>query len=276
MYEVYFNLKEKPFTITPDPGYFYSSYKHQQALDSLLYAINDRRGFVVITGEIGSGKTTVCRTLLNRLDCNVKTAIINNTHLTNKQLIANILDEFEVCYDDGDKYQLLRQLNDFFIEQHAADNIIVLIIDEAQNLSRSVLEELRMLSNFETDKAKLVQIVLMGQPELKDKLYHKSLTQLRQRVAIHYHLDGLTIEETYQYVKHRVAVASHDPEINKNLFSSEALDALYKYSNGIPRLVNIICDNALLTAYAHDHHQISFETIIEAVEDNNIIKNQVI
>ena len=173
MYEHYFGLKEKPFNITPDPSYFYPSHGHKEVLDSLVYAINDKRGFVVITGEIGSGKTITCRTLLSRLERGTKVAIITNTHLTCKQLIVNILEEFEVQYEQGDKFKLLKQLNDFLIEEHSLDNNVVLIIDEAQNLSRSVLEEVRMLSNLETEKSKLIQIILIGQLRALNSLEQK-------------------------------------------------------------------------------------------------------
>lgn len=274
MYENYFNLKEKPFSITPDPYYFFASHKHKEALDSLLYAIHDRRGFVVITGEIGSGKTTTCRTLLSQLPKTTRVAVVTNTHLTNKQLLMNILEEYEVDYDEGDKYQLLKQLNEFLIEQHALDHDVVLIIDEAQNLSKMVLEEVRMLSNLETEKSKLIQIILMGQPELKEKLYHKKLAQLRQRVAIHYHLEPLTIEETFDYIKYRIMQAAVNADQAQELFTVEAIDLIYRYSDGIPRLINIICDNSLLTAYAHDKHQVTAEIVRDAVKDNTIFEEK--
>ncbi len=272
MYEEYFGLVEKPFNITPDPKYFYMSAKHREALDSLLYAIADRRGFVVITGEIGSGKTITCKTLLSRLDENVKAALITNTYLTNKQLIMNILEEFGVPYEPGDKYVLLRQLRQFFEDEYSMGHTVVLIIDEAQNLSRQALEEIRMLSNFETEKDKLVQIILIGQPELKDKLYHKSLQQLRQRVSIHYHLVPLTGDETIDFIRHRVRAASKSESIERSLFTSDAMAAIHKYSGGVPRLINIIADNSLLTAYARDVKIVDSGIVNEAVRDSNIMK----
>ena len=274
MYEQYFGLKEKPFNITPDPVYFYPSHRHKEALDSLVYAINDRRGFVIITGEIGAGKTITCRTLLTKLERGTKVAVITNTHLTNKQLIMNVLEEFEVQYEKGDKFNLLKQLNDYLIEQHSLDNNVVLIIDEAQNLSRTTLEEVRMLSNLETEKAKLIQIVLMGQPELKDKLRLKSLAQLRQRVSIHYHIGPLSIEDTAEYIRFRLAQANANGIAKDDLFSLDSISLLYQYSEGIPRLINIICDNALLTAYAHDCRTVTPDIIQDAVKDNNIFEKK--
>ncbi len=274
MYEQYFNLKEKPFNITPDPSYFYPSHKHKEALDSLVYAINDRRGFVIITGEIGAGKTITCRTLLTKLERGTKVAVITNTHLTSKQLLMNILEEFEVQYEEGDKFKLLKQLNEFLIEQHSLDNNVVLIVDEAQNLSRSVLEEIRMLSNLETEKVKLIQIILMGQPELKDKLRLRSLAQLRQRVSIHYHIGPLTLEDTVEYIRYRLMQAGVNGTSKDDIFSLESVSLLYQFSGGIPRLINIICDNALLTAYAHDCRQITPEIIHDAVKDNNIFEKR--
>lgn len=274
MYEHFFGLSEKPFNITPDPKYFFSSPKHREALDSLIYAIHDRRGFVVITGEIGSGKTITCRTLLTRLNKSTKVAMITNTHLTNKQLILNILEEFNVPVAEGDKYQLLKQLNEFLLDEYAQDNEVVLIIDESQNLSKQALEEVRMLSNLETEKAKLIQIILMGQPELKDKLYHKRLAQLRQRIAIHYHLSPLTKEETRTYIRHRLSQACEDQSQTPELFADDAIDLVFKYSDGVPRLVNIICDNSLLTAYANDQRHVTAEIVHDALKDNTIFEHK--
>jgi general secretion pathway protein A len=274
MYEHFFEFTEKPFNITPDPKYFFSSPKHLEALDSLIYAIHDRRGFVVITGEIGSGKTITCRTLLTRLDKTAKVAIITNTHLTNKQLILNILEEFSVPVSGGDKYSMVKQLNEFLLEEYSHDNQVVLIIDEAQNLSRQALEEVRMLSNLETEKAKLIQIILMGQPELKDKLYHKKLAQLRQRIAIHYHLNPLTKDETRTYIQYRLSKASQNGSPLSDLFAEDAIDLIFKYSDGVPRLINIICDNSLLSAYANDQRRVTAEIVHEALKDNTIFEHK--
>ncbi|MGD9014470.1 MAG: AAA family ATPase, partial [Candidatus Omnitrophota bacterium] len=187
MYENFYHLKEKPFNLNPDSKFFFPSEKHTEALSSLLYTINERRGFAVITGEIGSGKTTVCRTLLNKLESGTKLALITNTHLTPKQLICAILEELDVEFNyNWSKTKLLACLNAYLIEQLSLNFNVILVIDEAQNLNLKTLEEVRMLSNLETEKEKLIQIVLLGQPELKDKLDSEDLVQLRQRVSIYY------------------------------------------------------------------------------------------
>jgi len=270
MYEDFFGLAEKPFTITPDSKYFYPSQKHKETLDRLIYAINDQRGFVIITGEIGSGKTITCRTLLSKLDRGTKVAMITNTYITNKQLLLNLLDELEVENDGGDKFKLLRQLNEYLLEQHALDNNVVLIIDEAQNLSNQVLEEVRMLSNLETEKSKLLQIILIGQPELKEKIRHKSLVQLRQRVSIHYHLGPLSIEDTAAYIRFRLERANANGVSKDDVFPPEAIRIIFRYSEGIPRLINIICDNALLTAYAHESQTVTPQIVVDAIKENDM------
>ncbi|HPT39810.1 MAG TPA: AAA family ATPase, partial [Candidatus Omnitrophota bacterium] len=191
MYEKFYGFTEKPFNTTPDSKFFFPSAKHAEALNSLVYAIDERKGFVVITGEIGAGKTTVTRTLLNRLNVDTRVALITNTHLTCKELIVNILEEFEVDFQPGSKQRLISQLNDYLIKQLAANINMVLIIDEAQNLPTKVLEEVRMLSNLETEKDKLIQIILVGQPQLKTKLEHAKLEQFKQRIAVFYHLNSL-------------------------------------------------------------------------------------
>src|SRR3990167_3474197 len=208
MYESFFGLKEKPFRMTPDPRYFYPSAKHTDALNHMVYERGERRGFVVITGEIGAGKTALSRVLFQKLDPMTKTAIIRNTQLTAKDLITLTLEELEIPYRPGStKMQLINRLNDFLIEQLRQGNNVVLLIDEAQNLKPNVLEEVRMLSNLETETEKLIQIILMGQPELKSKLWLKELTQLRQRVTLHYHLMLLDEFETVAYISHRLPVA---------------------------------------------------------------------
>ena len=208
MYEPFFGLREKPFRMTPDTRYFYLSTRHNEALNHMIYAIEERRGFVVITGEIGCGKTTLSRVLFQRLDPMTKTAIIRNTHLSAKDLVAMTVEELEIPYKPGStKTQLISQLNEYLVEQLRHNNNVVLLIDEAQNLKPAVLEEVRMLSNLETETEKLIQIILMGQPELKPKLWLKELTQLRQRVTLHYHLTPLDMTETAGYVNHRLHVA---------------------------------------------------------------------
>ena len=233
MYEKYYNFFEKPFNTTPDSKFFFPSPKHAEAMNSLLYAINERKGFVVITGEIGAGKTTVVRAVLNKLGVNTRVALITNTYLTNKELIAEILDEFEIEHTGGTKQKLLSKLNQFLIQQLSADANIVLIIDEAQNLSTKVLEEVRMLSNLETEKEKLIQIILLGQPQLRAKLENAKLEQFKQRISVYYHLNALNRSETKEYIQHRlkmVTIGVGSPEI----FTNDAIELIYEQSRGVP------------------------------------------
>ncbi len=265
MYEAFFGLKEKPFRMTPDTRYYYPSAKHVDALNHMVYAIEERRGFVVITGEIGSGKTTLSRVLFQKLDPRTKTAIIRNTHLTAKDLVTAALDELEVPTRPGStKTQLIGKLNEFLIDQLREDNNVVLLIDEAQNLKPSVLEEVRMLSNLETETEKLIQIILMGQPELKSKLWLKELTQLRQRVSLHYHLGALDAGETAGYITHRLHVAGAN---GSPVFDQAAMGKIFTYTHGVPRLINGICDRALLTGYVSEHRIVTARIIDEAAAE---------
>jgi general secretion pathway protein A len=268
MYNKFYGLKESPFNLTPNSRFFFASHKHTEALDSLIYAIDQRKGFVVITGEIGSGKTTVCRTLLSKLDRHTQIALITNTHLSGKDLLMTILEEFEIEFVPGSKSKLLSQLNAYLINQMQKDNNVVLIIDEAQNLKPSVLEEIRMLSNLETETEKLIQIILMGQPELKQKLSLNTLEQLRQRVAVYFHLSPLSLEEAQEYVRYRLKVASGT---DREYFSAGALMAIYDFSKGVPRIINQLCDNALLTGYVNEL-QIIDETIVKEVINESPIQ----
>jgi general secretion pathway protein A len=270
MYEKYYHLKEKPFNNNPDPRFFYPSPKHAEALDRLQYAIQERKGFVVVTGEIGAGKTTVCRALLNRLDdVQNEICVITNTHLNAKELIMSVLEDLKVPYKSGTKIKLLSQLNDYLIRQMQDNKSVILIVDEAQNLTPSVLEEVRMLSNLETDTDKLIQIVLMGQPQLRDKLKLRELEQFRQRIAVHYHLYPLSREETYGYVHHRLRVVSENG-VATSLFTSEALDVMYGFARGIPRLINYSCDNALLSGFVYERATIDKELMKEVVNESHL------
>jgi len=267
MYEKFYEFAEKPFNTTPDSKFFFPSPKHTEALNSLIYAINERKGFVVITGEIGAGKTTVCRTLLNKLELNTRVAAITNTHLTCKELIVQILEELEVEYQPGTKQKLLSQLNEHLIRQLASDINVVLIIDEAQNLSSKVLEEVRMLSNLETEKEKLIQIILLGQPQLKVKLQNVSLEQFKQRIAVFYHIPGLNQKETQEYIFHRIKLVSSNGFYD--IFSPRALDLIYEHSGGIPRVINLICDSALLSGYIYDSKKITEKIIGEVLKERD-------
>jgi general secretion pathway protein A len=262
MYTKYYNFTEKPFNTTPDSKFFFASPKHAEALNSLIYAINERKGFVVITGEIGAGKTTVCRTLLNKLNVNTKVATIINTHLSPKDLIAAILDEFDVGHAGGNKQKLLKALNQYLIQQLAADMNVVLIIDEAQNLTPAALEEVRMLSNLETQKDKLIQIILLGQPQLRAKLDNPRLEQFRQRIAVYYHLNTLNKEETRDYILHRLSLVSDTAR--GDIFEAAAIDMVFEHSRGVPRLINLACDSALLSGFV-DNSQVITPKIMEEV-----------
>jgi len=267
MYENFFGFLEKPFNTTPDSKFFFPSAKHTEALNSLIYAINERKGFVVITGEIGAGKTTVTRTLLSKLDVNTRIAMITNSHVTQKELIAQILEELEVEYKTGAKQKMLSQLNNFLIQQLSQDTNVVLIIDEAQNLTPKVLEEVRMLSNLETEKEKLIQIILVGQPELKKKLENQKLEQFKQRIAVFYHLTPLSQEETKAYIQHRLGLASGGKEVD--FFTPEAFELIYKYSKGTPRLINLVCDSALLSRYIYETKSITDKIIKEVIHERD-------
>ena len=263
MYEKFYGFRENPFRMTPDSKFFYPSPKHTEALSTLLYTVQQRKGFVVVTGEIGAGKTTVCQTLLRKLDLNTKVARVFNTHLTARELLIAILEDLEISYQAGTKGRLLSQLYDYLITQAFSGMNVVILIDEAQNLTPTVLEEVRMLSNLETEKEKLIQIILVGQPELKEKLQLPRLEQLRQRVALHYHITPLSVQETREYVQHRLAIAGGDPDA----FESEALDRVYAFSRGVPRLVNLICDSALLTGFLRETKTITRGMMEEVIRE---------
>ncbi len=269
MYQKFYGLSEAPFNLTPNSRFFFSSTKHMEALSTLIYAINERKGFVVITGDVGSGKTTVCRALLNQLDAGTQTALITNTYMSGKDLLMTILDDLEVDYKPGSKAKLHAQLNQYLIEQLRLDNNVVLIVDEAQNLTPRVLEEVRMLSNLETENEKLIQIVFLGQPELKKKLALASLEQLRQRIAVYFHLSPLTKEDMVQYINHRLKISSGT---SRKFFSDEAMHSIFKYSHGVPRLVNGICDSALLTGYIAEKSVIDDETIQEVIGESPMVQ----
>jgi general secretion pathway protein A len=269
MYEKFYGFTNKPFNLTPDSDFFFSSSKHEEALNRLLLAISERNGFAVITGEIGSGKTTVIRTLLNKLDPTTKVAVVLNTHLGKKELLTTILKDFGVECKSNSKTHILYALNDFLLEQAAKDTNVVLIIDEAQNLTPSVLEEVRMLSNLETEKEKLIQILLIGQPELKKKLMHPKMEQFAQRIVLYYHLEPLDYYETDNYIKHRLEKAGYAMKtpMNGYVFSKDAIDEIYKYSNGVPRLVNLACHNSLIAGLVYEAKHIDRAIAIEAIED---------
>lgn len=272
MYEKFYGFSEKPFNTTPDSKFFFPSPKHTEALNSMFYAVTERKGFVVITGEIGAGKTTITRALTHKFGVTTKIALITNTHLTTRELIEEILDDLEVSYRPGTKRKMLAQLNDYLIQQAAEDINVVVLIDEAQNLSPKVLEEVRMLSNLETEKDKLIQIILVGQPQLKRKLERPDLEQFKQRIAVYYHLNPLDRQETEEYIRHRLKVVSNGT--SPELFTGAAFDAVYKYSRGTPRLINLICDSALLSGYVEETKLITDRMIDEVMKERRILEEE--
>lgn len=265
LYLPYFNLKSHPFTITSDPAFIFFSRCHQEALDHLQYGIDNRLGFIEITGEIGCGKTTLCRALLNRLGPDTKTAYIFNSNLTETELMQTILSDLGLDPSHRKRYDLLSELNHYLIEQLALGNNVVAIIDESQNLSIPLLEQIRMLSNLETEKEKLLQIVLVGQPELRDRLNLPELKQLRQRIAIRYHLVPLSAEEVKKYIHHRLLIAGANGTTPS--FGEDALEAIYDYSRGVPRLINIVCDKALLLLFAREETHATADMVKECIDE---------
>ncbi len=247
MYLQHYNFQHLPFRNTPDPRFFYETPRHNEALANLIYAVEQRRGFVLLSGEIGSGKTLVTHLLLKHIEDHAQIALVRNTHLNSSQLIRLICDEFGVQVSgEADKAAMLLALNSFLIQQLAEDRLVVVIIDEAQNLSDKVLEELRMLSNLETSSEKLLQIVIVGQPELRDKVSQPHLEQLRQRIALSYHLEPLTLEEITAYIYHRMKIAGAEHTAR---FTPEAIAKVARFSRGTPRIINGLCDNALLYGF---------------------------
>lgn len=264
MYREFFGLKEKPFNITSDPNFLFLSRVHKEAFAHLLYGIKERKGFLEITGEIGAGKTTLCRALLGKLDRNTKSAFIFNSTLPELQLLQAILEDYGIIVHRRNKVSLLKQLNSFLIEELTRGNNVVLIIDEAQNLKPSILEEIRMLSNLETDKEKLFQIILVGQPELKNKLASPGLKQLRQRISVRFHITPLEKDEVADYINHRLSVAGSQGQI---AFDASAVDRIYTHSGGIPRLINTICDKSMLTAYVMGTRTITLAIVERSIHE---------
>ncbi|HEX2768055.1 MAG TPA: XrtA/PEP-CTERM system-associated ATPase [Geobacteraceae bacterium] len=265
MYESFFNLKSKPFDLLPNPEFLFPSKSHKRAMTYLDYGIRERTGFILLTGEVGSGKTTIIRDLINKRHERVILSKIFNTRVDDfDQLIAMVNEDFNLPIEGKDKIALLRDLNDFLIDQYARGNKPTLIIDEAQNLTPQILEEIRMLSNLETDDAKLLQIILVGQPELRKTLAMPSLLQLRQRISIYSHIHPLSRQEVEEYILHRMGVAGNREAVR---FSGESIDIIFTYSRGIPRLINIICDFLMISAFAEERTDIDKEMVQDIIGD---------
>ncbi len=266
MYYDFFGFREPPFSIAPDPRYLYLSERHKEALAHLMYGVQGQGGFIVITGEVGTGKTTVSRCFIENAPDHVDIALILNPRLSARELLSSICDEMEIPHDAGASIKVLVDLiNRDLLNAHAAGRHKVLMIDEAQNLSADVLEQLRLLTNLETAEKKLLQIVLLGQPELQQMLALPQLRQLNQRVTARYHLDAISKTEISAYLRYRLSVAG----ARGNIFSPSAIQALYRASNGIPRLINLISDRALLGAYAEGEHEITTAHIRQAAKEVN-------
>ena len=265
MYESFFSLKEKPFALTPNPRFLFLSKTHNEVYAHLIYGIESRAGFVEVTGEVGTGKTTILRTLLSHLDeSKYRVAFIFNPKLTAFELLRNINREFGIDDDGASNPDLIHSLNAFLLAENEAGRTPVLVIDEAQNLSGEVLEQIRLLSNLETEDDKLIQVILVGQPELRHHLSDHSLRQLNQRIAVRFQLRPLNREETASYILYRLNIAGRP---DGNLFSAAALKRVFACSGGIPRRVNLICDRSLLTAYSEEHGIISARDVNQAVKE---------
>lgn len=264
MYEAFFGFHERPFKLVPDPVFFFLSPSHEEALAHLTYALRQGEGFALVIGEVGTGKTTLCRHFLENLDENVETAYIFDPILEPIDLLKSVNSELGISSAGDNSRELINRLNTYLLERKREGNRVIVIIDEAQNLTFDVLEQLRLLSNLETTQSKLVQIVLVGQPELDKLLGSYQLRQLGQRISVTCRLAPLTLKETEKYINYRTSIASGR---SMALFSSGALREIYVFSGGIPRLINITCDRILLAAYTQNHHRISGKIAREAVQE---------
>jgi len=264
VYLEFYGLKQAPFDITPNPRFLFHSRKHREALNHLLYGIRERKGFVQLTGEVGAGKTTLCRALLEQLDGQFSTALILNPVLNSNELMKAIATEFGLDVKGLDRLETIAAISGFLLKQVEQRRETVLIIDEAQNLTEDLLEQVRLLSNIETDDRKLLQIILLGQPELRERLNSPNLRQLRQRITVRYHLKPLTRSETGQYIQHRLEVSGAK---GAPYFTRLALWRVHRYSCGIPRLVNAVCDKALLAGFVERSDRIDFRMIGRAIRE---------
>lgn len=268
MYQQFYGMREMPFHITPDPRFLYLAPTHQEALVHLRYGIREKKGFMVLTGEVGCGKTTICRQLLNELgQQNVETALILNPRLTESEMLEAILTELHQVPVSGSKHHLLEQLNRHLLDLIAEGKDIVVIIDESQNLSFETLEQLRLLSNLETDSQKLLQIILIGQPELRRKLKEERLRQLRQRVLVHYDLQPLSKGEVAQYIQHRLTLAGCQ---GRPSFTPLAIGRIHRFSRGVPRIINNVCDKALLAAFVQNRDEVGYHEVGRAIREGDL------
>jgi general secretion pathway protein A len=264
VYLQFFNLRESPFNLTPDPRFLFLSAQHEEALTHLLYGIYERKGFIEITGEVGTGKTVLCRVLLERLDKTVSTALIFHSYLTKMELLQAITEDFGLQPRETTSKGYIDVLNEYLLGEFAAGHNAVVIIDEAQNLEPTVLEQLRMLSNLETERVKLLQIILVGQPELHAKLATLQMRQLEQRIAVRFHIHELTCAETEQYITHRMSVAGGAHTVT---WSRRALRLIHHHTGGIPRRINLLCDRVLMTAFVRETHRVSAAIVRQSAQE---------
>ena len=263
MYEKFYKLREKPFQIAPDPGYLFKSSKHQNALAYLQYGLTENVGFILLTGEVGAGKTTLIQYVLGKLEKNIETAVVFNTNVTAEQLLNFILSQFELKRPKNDKTAVLETFYQFLIQKYAEKKRVLLIIDEAQNLSPEALEEVRMLSNLQAESQALLQIMLVGQPELTAKLQAPNMRQFSQRIAVNFHLEGLNHEESGKYITFRLKTAGG----RNTLFTPGAMELIYQISGGIPRSINLLCNAALVYGFAEGVKTIGKEIITQIKAD---------
>jgi len=252
MYHDFYQLKENPFNVTADSSFYFPSTSHSEAFSHLTFGIDHRKGIIVITGEIGTGKTTLCRTLLNGINKNTKTAFVLNPRFSDEDLLRIILQDLGITGNFNSKFELVNALNHYLLAESSQGNNVVIIIDEAQNLSIEQLESIRLLSNIETEKEKLLQIVLVGQPELEKKLQLPALRQLNQRVVVRYRVSPLNKKEVREYILHRLKLSSANPYAGPQVqFTNGALRSIYRHTRGKPRMINILCDRALLSGFVN-------------------------
>jgi general secretion pathway protein A len=264
VYESFYGFREKPFSIIPDPSFLYFSRKHSLALDLLEYGLMNQAGFNVITGEIGTGKTTLIRYVLNRVDRDVSVGLISNTHRAFGDLLRWILFAFKLEHRGKEKVEMYQDFVEFLIEQYAQNKRTLLIVDEAQNMAAETLEELRMLSNINADKDHVLQVVLVGQAGLRDTLRQPELQQFAQRIAVDYHLEPLDRDETVAYIHHRIKIAGGD---GRRLFDGDACGAVFDHTGGVPRLINLVCDTALVYGFAEQKARIDAATVNDVARD---------
>jgi general secretion pathway protein A len=265
MYKGFFKLKENPFNVNPDPRYLYLTNEIEEALTGLMYGIQTRKGFITLTGEVGTGKTTLVNRLLDWLHSKgARTAFLFNSRMNSSQLFDFILAEFEIPCESKSKSQQLMKLNQWLLDRYRSGETVVLIIDEAQNLTYPVLEEIRLLTNLETSTDKLLQIVLSGQPELEDKLRLPQLRQLRQRIMLRCRTAPFSKEQTHEYISERLRIAGAD---SQPIFGREAMDTVYLYSLGIPRVVNLLCEHSLVNAYVEQQRPILPKTVEDVAHE---------